>query len=151
MNDGVYLGELLQGRTKKVEEKIERFQQYVAMIRKVQERENKSVVELHGMVHLFYGTFDAAVQILRTLLYHDGGEVSFMTPVRELVMEAYERYAFIDDEVWMDMIRERDDSQFVEDDLECEVMRIWKVYIPAMESVVNKACQTQEKCIPESY
>lgn len=124
-----------------MEEKIALFQQYASMIRKAKEEGKDNVITLHGMVHVFYGALDVAIQILQDMVYHTGGEVSFMTPVRELIMEAYELYAFIDDEVWMDMVEERDDRRFKEEDLEGKVERICTIYMPALSLVVEKALQ----------
>lgn len=72
--------------------------------------------------------FDLAMTVFRDALKRDGFGMSAMGSPKEIA-EAYEQYLFVDESLWLAMIRERFGS---EDALDVRVRRILDSYVPAL-------------------
>ncbi len=67
--------------------------------------------------------------VFRDALKRDGFGMSAMGSPKEVIAEAYEQYLFVDESLWLAMIRERFGS---EDALDVRVRRILDSYVPAL-------------------
>ena len=61
----------------------------------------------HGIVHVFAAVFDAGQDVFRQRLQEDGMPDALTDTPKELLMDAYEAYLFVDEDVWLSMLRDR--------------------------------------------
>lgn len=82
-----------------------------------------------GVIYVFLEQFDLAVQILRQALRQDGQGMVAMGSSKEVIMAAYEEYLFIDESLWLAMLRDRQNAVVCTDKASM-VRRIFRDYIP---------------------
>ena len=77
--------------------------------------------------------FDFAVKVLKELLRYEGYSVGNSGSPREIIKEAYKMYDCIEEEVWLSMLRDRNDLTHIYDGEQAKklVNVILEKYIPA--------------------
>ena len=77
--------------------------------------------------------FDFAVKVLKELLRYEGCSVGNSGSPREIIKEAYKMYDCIEEEVWLSMLRDRNDLTHIYDGEQAKklVNVILEKYIPA--------------------
>lgn len=77
--------------------------------------------------------FDFAVKVLKELLRYEGCSVGNSGSPREIIKEAYKMYDCIEEEVWLSMLRDRNDLTHIYDGEQAQklVNVILEKYIPA--------------------
>ena len=73
--------------------------------------------------------FDLSQELFRSRLRDDGYFITAVSSPKEVIMAAYEAYLFVDEDIWLSMLRDRYDS--VTDDTQVWAQRILDCYIPA--------------------
>lgn len=91
----------------------------------------------HGIFQLFSQQFELAKQLLQACLIADGQPMAAAGTTREILMDAYETYLFIDEDLWLSMYADRQKMRrlTVDDGL---VGRILQTYVPAFEQVLKE-------------
>ena len=87
----------------------------------------------HGIVHLFQEAFDLGLMAFREALKRDG-RLAAMGSAKELIAAAYEQYLFVDEDIWLAMLRDRHGSQ---DAIEAQVGRILGPYQDALAALYD--------------
>lgn len=105
------------------------FSAQLQLLQQAEQQDLSNLFILHGIVHLYQGVFDLAMTVFRDALKRDGFGMSAMGSPKEIIAEAYEQYLFVDESLWLAMIRERFGS---EDALDVRVRRILDSYVPAL-------------------
>lgn len=85
----------------------------------------------HGIIHLFMEQFDLSQELFRSQLQKDGQFITVVSSPKEVIMAAYEAYLFVDEDIWLSMLRDRHDS--VTGDIKVWAQRILDCYIPAFQ------------------
>ena len=107
-------------------------QSFTAQLQLLQQAEQQDLSNLfilHGIVHLYQRVFDLALTVFRDALKRDGFGMSALGSPKEIIAEAYEQYLFVDESIWLSMLRERYGS---DDSLDVRVRRILDSYVPAL-------------------
>lgn len=84
-----------------------RFLQYYELLQQAEKEDLNNPYIQHGIVHIFHALFDVSIQAFAKALRQDGDYLASMGSPREILLEAYENYVFIDEDVWLDMLEER--------------------------------------------
>lgn len=85
---------------------------------------------LHGIIHWFDDEFDLGLQVFRDYLAKKEPELAIKLTPRELVLEAYERYLFVDEDTWLAMLKDRYHPD-IKEPVQARAARVIHRYIPA--------------------
>ena len=90
-----------------------------------------------GIIDKFYVQFELGWKTLKDLLNYEGKAEAKSGSPREILKSAYTVYGFIDEEVWLSMLMERNNTAHIYDaDAAMELVRhILDLYIPAFASM----------------
>lgn len=78
-----------------------------------QNRENEFIVS--GIIDKFFVQFELGWKMLKELLVYEGVAAAASGSPRAIVKEAYKIYDFIDAEVWLEMLEQRNDLTHIYD------------------------------------
>ena len=93
--------------------------------------ENEFIVS--GIIDKFYVQFELGWKVLKELLKYEGRAEANTGSPREIIKAAYTVYDFIDETLWLSMLRERNDTAHMYDEEAALrlVRHILRDYIPA--------------------
>lgn len=110
------------------------FQEHIQLLRQAREADLTDPFVCHGIVHIFQEAFDLGLMAFREALKQDGQGMAAMGSAKELIAAAYEQYLFIDEEIWLAMLRDRHGSQ---DAIKAQVGRILGDYQEALAALYD--------------
>lgn len=113
---------------------LEEFISHFTVFSQAEAEDMESVFIQHGVVHLFMEQFDLGCRVFQECLCRDGHGTAAMGSPREIIMAAYEAYLFVDEDSWLDMLRDRYETGMLEGYE--RVQRIVKRYIPAFRNMI---------------
>lgn len=90
-----------------------------------------------GIIDKFELQFELGWKLLKALLAYEGDPVSASGSPRDVIKTAYQYYDFMDESLWLRMLRDRNDSAHIydEDRTQQLVHTIIDSYIPEFERV----------------
>ena len=100
----------------------------------------------------FFIQFELGWKVLKELLKYEGCASANSGSPREIIKEAFKMYAFIDEDVWLAMLRDRNDMTHVYDGAQAKklVAKILESYIPAFV-LLQESVEEQYKDVLESF
>lgn len=114
---------------------LEEFICHFAVFSQAEAEDMGNVFIRHGVIHLFMEQFDLGCRVFQECLCRDGHGTAAMGSPREIIMAAYEAYLFVDEDVWLAMLRDRYETVSVKGT--ARVQRIVEYYIPAFQNMIN--------------
>ena len=115
---------------------MKKFENYIANLN-VLKRANEENLEndfiVGGIIDKFFLQFELGWKVLKELLRYEGCSVGNSGSPREIIKEAYKMYDCIEEEVWLSMLRDRNDLTHISDGEQAQklVNVILEKYIPA--------------------
>ena len=96
----------------------------------MEDLENEFIIS--GIIDKFYIQFELAWKVLKELLRYEGNSIANTGSPREIIKAAYSVYEFIDETIWLSMLKERNNMTHVYDGNEAKelVNKIIVQYIP---------------------
>ena len=93
--------------------------------------ENEFIIS--GIIDKFFIQFELAWKVLKELLRDEGDSIANTGSPREIIKASYAIYEFIDEKLWLSMLKERNDMTHIYDGNEAKklVEKIINDYIPA--------------------
>lgn len=87
---------------------------------------------ISGIIDKFSIQFELGWKVLKELLAYEGSSAAATGSPRGIIKEAYAVYPFFDGELWLDMLKDRNDTAHIYDGNAAEelVERILSCYIP---------------------
>lgn len=110
------------------------FQEHIQLLQQAREADLTNPFVCHGIVHIFQDAFDLGLMAFREALKRDGQGMAAMGSVKELIAAAYEQYLFVDEDIWLAMLRDRHGSH---DAIEAQVGRILGTYQDALAALYD--------------
>lgn len=91
----------------------------------------------YGVINKFFLQFNLAVQLMKALLTYEGVDSSASGSPREIIKASYRYFTFIDEEVWLRMLRDRNDTAHIYDGSKAIelVHTIIATYIPTFQQL----------------
>ena len=68
-----------------------------------------------GIIDKFFIQFELGWKVLKNLLSYEGKPVGKTGSPREVIREAYRYFGFMDEEIWLGMLKERNDTAHIYD------------------------------------
>ncbi len=126
---------------------MKKFDNYVSHLR-VLERADKESMDnefiISGIIDKFSIQFELGWKALKQLLAYEGSKASATGSPRGIIKEAYAVYPFFNGEVWLDMLKDRNDMTHIYDGNAAKelVNRILDIYIPQFQMLETElVCQ----------
>ncbi|MCF0152830.1 nucleotidyltransferase substrate binding protein [Megasphaera sp.] len=110
------------------------FQEHIQLLQQAGEADLTNPYVCHGIVHIFQEAFDLGLMAFRDALKRDGQGMAAMGSSKELIAAAYEQYLFVDEDIWLAMLRDRHGSQ---DAIEAQVERILGDYQASLAALYD--------------
>ena len=122
---------------------MQKFDNYVSNLAVLQRAGNEDLSNefiISGIIDKFYVQFELGWKVLKELLKFEGRPEANSGSPREIIKSAFLMYDFIDEELWLDMLRERNNTTHIYDaDAALElVQHILDSYIPAFLMMQNE-------------
>lgn len=114
---------------------MKKFDHYVSNLR-VLEKADQEMLDnefvISGIIDKFSLQFELGWKVLKTLLAYEGSRASATWSPRGIIKEAYAVYPFFDGDLWLQMLKDRNDMAHIYDGNAARdlVTRILKEYIP---------------------
>lgn len=114
---------------------MKKFDNYVSNLR-VLEQANKEQLDnefiISGIIDKFSIQFELGWKVLKELLTYEGSQSSATGSPRSVIKEAYAVYPFFDGDIWLNMLKERNDTAHIYDGNAAKILvnRILTEYIP---------------------
>lgn len=117
--------------------KFENFASNLSVLREADKEDLENEFILSGIIDKFYVQFELGWKVLKELLRYEGRAESNSGSPREIIKAAYTVYGFVDENLWLGMLRERNNTAHMYDaDAARELVEhILRDYIPAFLSM----------------
>jgi nucleotidyltransferase substrate binding protein, HI0074 family len=114
---------------------MKKFENYASNLRvlaRADKEDLKNEFVISGVIDKFSVQFELGWKLLKELLAYEGSKASVTGSPRGIIKEAYAVYPFFDGDIWLDMLKDRNDMAHIyngnaANDL---VKRILEEYIP---------------------
>ncbi len=114
---------------------MKKFENYASNLRvlaRADKEDLKNEFVIGGVIDKFSVQFELGWKLLKELLAYEGSKASVTGSPRGIIKEAYAVYPFFDGDIWLDMLKDRNDMAHIyngnaANDL---VKRILEEYIP---------------------
>ena len=112
--------------------KFENFKSNLSILSKANNEDLENEFIISGIIDKFYIQFELAWKVLKELLRYEGNSVANTGSPREIIKASYAVYEFIDEKVWLSMLKERNDMTHIYDGNAAKelVEKIINEYIP---------------------
>ena len=120
--------------------KFENFKSNLSILSKANNEDLENEFFISGIIDKFYIQFELAWKVLKELLRYEGNSVANTGSPREIIKASYAVYEFIDEKVWLSMLKERNDMTHIYDGNAAKelVGKIINEYIPTFYMMQNE-------------
>ena len=114
---------------------MKKFENYVSNLRVLERADEENLDNefiVGGIIDKFSIQFELGWKLLKELLAYEGSKASATGSPRGIIKEAYTVYPFFDGDIWLDMLKDRNDMSHIYDRNAAKnlVKRILEKYIP---------------------
>ena len=114
---------------------MQKFDNYTANLRVLKKAKNKDLSDefiVSGIIVKFYVQFELGWKVLKELLKYEGQPVGASGSPRGIIKAAYAIYDFLDEDIWLDMLEDRNTTAHIYDEAAALqlVQHILNSYIP---------------------
>lgn len=112
----------------------------LAVLEKAYKEDLSNEFIISGIIDKFSVQFELGWKVLKELILFEGSALGRTGSPREIIKESYRFFDFMDETVWLSMLKDRNDTSHIYNgDMAKELAaRILKVYIPAFVSMKEK-------------
>ena len=126
--------------------KFDNYKSNLAVLSRAYDEDLENEFIIGGIIDKFFIQFELAWKVLKELLRYEGSSVANTGSPREIIKASYAVYEFIDEKVWISMLKERNDMTHIYDGNAAKelVVKIIKDYIPTfclMQEEIEKRYQ----------
>lgn len=127
---------------------MKKFENYVSNLRVLSQAGKEDLTNefiISGIIGKFFIQFELAWKVLKELLKYEGVSAASTSSPREIIKAAYAVYDYLEECVWLSMLKARNDMTHVYDGDEAKrmVKQILESYIPEFQKL--------QKEIEENY
>ena len=97
---------------------MKKFDNYVSNLEILKRAENEDLENefiISGIIYKFFVQFEFSWKVLKELLRYEGKSAAASGSPREILKAAYELYDFIDEDIWLEMLKSRNDMTHIYD------------------------------------
>ena len=93
--------------------KFENYRNNLRILATAKEQDLSNEFIVGGIIDKFYIQFELGWKVLKELLVYEGVAAAKNGSPREIIKEAYQFYTCIDEDVWLDMLAQRNNSAHI--------------------------------------
>lgn len=122
---------------------MKKFDNFISNLNVLEKAENEDLNNefvISGIIDKFFIQFELSWKVLKELLRYEGKSVANSGSPREILKAAYSVYDFIDEDIWLEMLKSRNDMTHIYDGEAAKhlVHMILRKYIPAFAIMKEK-------------
>lgn len=125
--------------------KFENFKENLKVLKEAGKQDLENEFVTGGIINKFYIQFELSWKVLKELLVYEGVTEAANGSPREIIKAAYRTYDFINEEIWLSMLSERNSTSHVYDKKAAKTL-VEKIISEYIDSFVDL-----EKHIEERY
>lgn len=112
--------------------KFENYKSNLKVLSKAKEEDLENEFIISGIIDKFFIQFELSWKVMKELLRYEGNSSSNTGSPREIIKAAYATYDFVDERIWLSMLKERNNMTHIYDGNEAKrlVTKIIEEYIP---------------------
>lgn len=119
---------------------MKKFENYVSNLKVLSKAEKEDLNNefiISGIIDKFFIQFELGWKVLKELLRYEGLSIANTGSPREIIKSAYAVYDYLDEEVWLSMLRARNDMTHIYDGDAARNMveQILSKYIPEFQKL----------------
>lgn len=119
---------------------MKKFENYVSHLRVLERANGKDLNDefiIGGILNKFFLQFELGWKVLKEFLLYEGCSAAASGSARTIIKEAYAVYPFFNGDMWLQMLKDRNDTTHIYDkDLSIKMVdRILKEYIPEFQKL----------------
>ena len=124
--------------------KFDNFSSNLAVLRRAADQDLGNEFIISGIIDKFFIQFELGWKLLKELLRYEGRTAGTTGSPREIIKAAYSCFDFLTEELWLDMLKDRNDMTHIYDGGQARKLadRIIRAYIPEFEQL-NQAILTR--------
>ena len=117
--------------------RYDEFARHLAVLRQARAQDLTNEFIISGIVDKFFIQFELGWKLLKDLMRYEGRAVSASGSPRAILKEAYLLFDFLDEDMWLTMLRARNDMMHIYSSARAEALveEILMRYIPAFEQM----------------
>ena len=117
--------------------RYDEFVRHLSILRQAREQDLTNTFIVSGIIDKFFIQFELGWKLLKELLREEGRSISASGSPRAIIKEAYLCCDFLSEDVWLDMLRARNDLTHIYNSTRAEEMvrEILTRYIPAFDAM----------------
>lgn len=125
---------------------LRKFDNFISNLNVLEKAENEDLNNefvISGIIDKFFIQFELSWKVLKELLRYEGKSAANSGSPREILKAAYSVYDFIDEDIWLDMLKSRNDMTHIYDGEAAKrlVDMIPGKYIPAFKLMEEKVLE----------
>ena len=120
--------------------KYDNFKRHLSVLEKAKNEDLTNEFIVSGVIDKFFIQFELGWKILKELMKYEGKNVAATGSPREIIKAAYGCYDFMDEKIWLSMLKNRNDLTHIYDEEQAEklVHTIIEEYIPEFQRLLQK-------------
>lgn len=117
--------------------KYDYFCRHLEVLKRAEHEDLSNEFIISGIIDKFFIQFELGWKVMKALLIYEGNALGKNGSPREIIKESYKYFEFMDEEVWLEMLRERNDTTHIYDGEAAGelVQKILTRYIGAFETL----------------
>ena len=117
--------------------KYDNFHNHLNVLKKAHKEDLNNEFIISGIIDKFFIQFELGWKVLKELLIYEGNSKGLSGSPREIIKSAYYCFDFIDEEIWLKMLRDRNDCTHIYNEEMAKelVKKIIEIYIAEFEKV----------------
>ena len=133
---------------------MKKFENYCAnlfVLEKASDEDLKNEFIISGIIDKFFIQFELGWKVLKELLKYEGKSIANSGSPREIIKAAYTLYDFMDESIWLSMLKNRNDMTHIYDGDAAKrlVHLIIEQYIPTFVRLREEIRLRYKNCLDE--
>lgn len=93
--------------------RFEEFSKHLEVLKRANEQDFSNEFIISGIIDKFYIEFELGWKVLKEMLKYEGVAEAVTGSPRTIIKAAYKYYDFIEEDTWLGMLRERNDTTYI--------------------------------------
>ena len=93
--------------------KLEQYSRHLQVLCRAEQEDITNEFIISGIIDKFYIQFELGWKVLKELLRYEGANQAATGSPREIIKTAYAYFDFIEESIWLEMLRDRNDTTHI--------------------------------------
>ncbi|MCI5516752.1 MAG: HI0074 family nucleotidyltransferase substrate-binding subunit [Roseburia sp.] len=93
--------------------KFDQYSRHLQVLCRAEQEDITNEIIISGIIDKFYIQFELGWKVLKELLRYEGANQTATGSPREIIKTAYAYFDFIEENIWLEMLRDRNDTTHI--------------------------------------